>query len=470
MVSLQKGSHRNLVSILCLGLVFISGTVIAQSLPDFTQLVEDNAPAIVNVNSLRRNDAADESEERSRIEEMLRDFYGDRLPRLPPQLEGRERTSFGSGFIISADGYIVTNHHVIEGADEIKITLNDRREFEAEVIGSDARSDLALLKIDVDDLPQVQFGSSNDVKVGEWVLAIGSPFGLQYSVTAGIVSYIGRSLPSRGLGNYVSYIQTDVAINPGNSGGPLFNLQGEVIGINSQIFTNSGASIGLSFAIPVDVAKNVLEQLRENGTVNRGWMGVSIANVSQELAEAFDLDTPHGALVNQVVEGSPAEEAGFESGDVIVLFNGQEIVTSGDLPYYVGLTAPGTEASVEIIRDGRIRTINMTVGSLPEDNLTLANRPELQLNNLGVEVAELDEETRNQLSLQTGVVVERVLGEVAREAGFREGDILISINGEEIDSVSEFNKVVADLPTNRAFPVLVARGSRQSFFTVRIPD
>jgi serine protease Do len=290
-----------------LGLMLSASLSNAQALPDFTVLVEQNAPAIVNVSTSRRQTERNQDEERT-LEELLRYFYGDRAP-TPPNLRGRERSAVGSGFIIDPSGVIITNHHVVEGADEVKITLNDQREYIAEVVGSDERSDLAVLKISAENLPSVKMGQSHDLKVGEWVLAIGSPFGLSYSVSAGIVSYIGRSLPSEG-GNYVSFIQTDVPINPGHSGGPLFNLRGEVIGINSQIFTNSGGSIGLSFAIPVDVANNVVAQIREKGVVSRGWLGVAYQDVSQEVARDVGLDTPRGARVNQVLDGGPASKAG----------------------------------------------------------------------------------------------------------------------------------------------------------------
>ncbi|MEX2364999.1 MAG: Do family serine endopeptidase, partial [Pseudohongiellaceae bacterium] len=420
---------RILISLSFLLLMLKIPVTAAQGLPDFTQLVEQNAPAIVNVSTVREQ-SQEELQDRERIEELLRYFYGDELPgpelrdELDPDARGenprsenqrRQRASMGSGFIISSDGLIVTNHHVIADATEITVTLNDRREFRAELVGSDENSDLALLKIEAQNLPQATIASDYDLKVGEWVLAIGSPFGLSYSVAAGIVSYIGRNLPAslEGIGgSYVSYIQTDVAINPGHSGGPLFNLNGEVIGINSQIFTNSGGSIGLSFAIPVDVASNVIAQLRDSGTVRRGWMGVVIEDVSPELAEAFDLDTPHGALVNQVMEPSPAAAAGFRSGDVIVSFNGKVIDTSGDLPFHVGMTAPDTEVAVEVIRNGKPVTISMTVGDLDAAQLQLTRRaPEPpQVNKLGVIVSELDPERKQDLGLDSGVVVEQVLG------------------------------------------------------------
>jgi len=441
----------------------------AQSLPDFTALVEQNAPAIVNVSTTRSAEELD-AEGQDQLEELLRYFYGDRVPEfnLPPP-DNEERSATGSGFIIAADGYIVTNHHVIADADTITIMLNDQREFTAEVIGSDERSDLALLKIEARDLPAVKMGDSSRLKVGEWVLAIGSPFGLQYSVAAGIISYMGRSLPSDG-GNYVSYIQTDVAINPGHSGGPLFNLAGEVVGINSQIFTNSGGSIGLSFAIPVDVAKNVVGQLRENGSVSRGWIGVSYEDVSQELAEAFNLDTPHGALINRVIDGSPAQQAGIRVGDIVVSFDDQNIRTGADLPYYVGLVMPDTAVSVDVIRNGTASTLEMTVGRLGgTPQITEAEVTEEDDYRLGLEVSALDDETRMSLGIESGVRVEVAEG-IASDAGIRTGDIIITLNNVELNTPEDLARLAPELPLDRALPVLVARGERQSFYTIRLPQ
>lgn len=459
-----------LIRALLLVSIFMAGSNAAysQNLPDFTQLVEDNADAIVNV-SIRMQASMTGAQNDQDIEDLLRYLYPDQLP---PNYENRprERASLGSGFIISSDGYIVTNHHVIDGAEEITITLNDQREYTAELVGSDARSDLAVLKIDETGLASVTLGNSENLKVGEWVLAIGSPFGLSYSVSAGIISYMGRSLPSDGS-SYVSYIQTDVAINPGHSGGPLFNLQGEVIGINSQIFSNSGGSIGLSFAIPVDVAKNVVGQLRDGGNVRRGWMGVAIADVSQELAEAFNLDTPHGALINQVITGSPAASAGFRSGDVIVSFNDADIRKSADLPYQVGLTTPGTDAEVGIIREGTLQSIVMTIGDLDEARGgELSSTEEPDENALGIQVSSLSDELKDELSLESGVLVEEVNGEVAQEAGLQVGDILIALNNQSLESVEDFLAIVAALPTERALPLLVARGGNQAYFTIRIAE
>ncbi len=440
----------------------------AQSLPDFTILVEQNAPAIVNVSSSRARPEIDD-QQRANIEELLRYFYRQEIPdfELPDQ-ERPAPAATGSGFIIDPEGYIVTNHHVVADADSITITLNDQREFKAEVIGSDELSDLALLKIEATGLPAVKFGDSSKLKVGEWVLAIGSPFGLQYSVSAGIISYMGRSLPTGGA-NYVSFIQTDVAINPGNSGGPLFNLKGEVVGINSQIFTNSGGSIGLSFAIPVDVARNVVGQLRDSGKVSRGWLGVGYEDVSQELAEAFDLDTPHGALINRVIDDSPADQAGLRSGDIVVSFNDQMIRTSADLPYYVGLLLPGSEAELDIIRNGNPIRLDLTIG-IREESLSLGSIEEGETpNRLGLQVSPLDEDTRRNLGIDSGVVIDQVEG-VAAEARLRPGDIIVTLNNEEISSQDELDLLAEQLPADRALPILIAREGRQTFFTLRIPE
>ncbi len=455
---------------LMLALSLPAGLLMGQALPDFTVLVEKNAPSIVNVSTTLAAPEA-RTEDRANLDELLRRFYGDQAPQLDPPQPNEEQESpsaTGSGFIISADGYIVTNHHVVDTATSITVTLNDQREFTATVVGSDERSDLALLKIDATDLPAVKLGDSSKLKVGEWVLAIGSPFGLQYSVTAGIISYMGRSLPTEGS-NYVSFIQTDVAINPGNSGGPLFNLAGEVIGINAQIFSNSGGSIGLSFAIPVDVAKNVVAQLRENGSVSRGWMGVGIEDVSQELAQAFNLETPHGALVNRILDGGPAQTAGFQAGDIIVEFNGQAIRTSADLPYYVGLVMPGTNVPVQIVREGQSQALDMKVGSLGEATTLAAAFPALTSNRLGLVVAEIDQKTMQALGIEHGVLVQQVEG-AAAAAQIKPGDIIVALNNVDITSPADIERVSALLPVNRVLPVLIARNEQLSYFTITLPE
>ncbi len=449
-------------------LTIYASSGLGQGLPDFTSLVDENAQSIVNVNSVRRVSINTGSSER--LDEILRYYFGDRFEDRPEisdeQLrEFQQRPSLGSGFIISSDGYIITNHHVVEDSEQITITLNDRREFEAQIIGSDVSSDLALLKIEAGNLKPVRLGNSASLKVGEWVLAIGSPMGLRFSVAAGIVSYMGRNIPNGTSGNYVSFIQTDVAINPGNSGGPLFNLDGEVIGINSQIFTSTGGSMGLSFAIPVDVAKNVVGQLKEKGVVDRGWMGVGINEVSQELADKEGLASPVGAFVNQVIEGSPAQAAGFKSGDVIVRFNGNEIISSGDLPFYVGLTAPQSDAEVQIIRDGNPMALTMRVGKLASGN-PLA----LEGNTSGSNILGLMVTDSKSSDGSSALLVASVLSDTGREAGFQTGDVLLSLNGDPTGSVDEFNSVVSSLPRNQVIPALIEREDRQFFLTVTIPD
>ena len=447
----------------------------AQLLPDFTELVEQSAPAIVNVtirSTISGNDSFDDYDgDREELEEFL-EFFGDRLPE-DFNMGERESSSLGSGFIISEDGYIVTNHHVVDGADEITITLNDQRQFSAAVIGSDQRSDLALIKIEAEGLPTVPFGDVSDVKVGQWVLAIGSPFNLSHSVAAGIVSFVGRSLPPQitGQGNYVSFIQTDVAINPGHSGGPLFNMAGEVIGVNSQIYSNSGGSIGLSFAIPVDIAANVIQQLMDSGNVSRGWMGVAIADVTQEQADVYNLATPQGAFVNDVLPGGPAEVAGFQPEDIILRYDGDEIRNSADLPYHVGLSLPGTEVEVELVREGRLENILMLVGDLE----AVSSQQQFQLgtvepleNSIGLTVSELSESEKQKLGLDFGLRVDEVTGRVAERAGLQEGDIILSLNGRELESIADLTEIDASLPADSPLPLLVERNGLQSFFTIML--
>ncbi|MGI9332848.1 MAG: Do family serine endopeptidase, partial [Gammaproteobacteria bacterium] len=341
----------------------------AQRLPDFTELVERSAEAVVNISTTQKRRATNplnrpegieipDLPEGSPFNEFFRRFFGEGA-------EEEYRTpSQGSGFVISDDGYIVSNNHVIRDADQVIVRLSDRREFKAEVIGGDDRSDIALLKIDATGLPVVNVGSGYNVKVGEWVLAIGSPFGFEHSATAGIVSATGRSLPRE---NYVPFIQTDVAINPGNSGGPLFNLEGEVVGVNSQIFSRTGGFMGLSFAIPIDVAMDVADQLRTKGRVSRGWLGVLIQDVTRELAESFGMNKPEGALIAKVLEDSPADEAGFEVGDVVLSFNDQPVGESSDLPPIVGRTRVGARVPVEILRDGESKILHVLTAELPEE-------------------------------------------------------------------------------------------------------
>jgi serine protease Do len=438
----------------------------ARSFPEFTQLVEEASPAVVNITATRqvtRNNRL-ESPNNQDMPEFFRRFFENNPGRSQP------RPAAGSGFIISSDGYILTNNHVVEDADEIIVALSDRREREAELIGSDPASDLALLKINAKDLPTVKLGNSERLKVGEWVVAIGSPFGFELSVTAGIVSAKGRSLPDEN-GNYVPFIQTDVAINPGNSGGPLFDLEGEVVGINSQIFTRSGGFMGLSFAIPIDVAMEVVEQLKEKGSVSRGWLGVLIQRVDRDLAESFGLDRATGALITQVLIDSPAEQSGLKEGDVILKFNGRDIDLSSDLPHIVGRTKAESTVDVEVIRGGEPETLEVTVGLLPtrEERISRASGPGTD-NRLGLVVEDLAPQLQDQLSLEDGVVVRRVIDGPARSAGIRHGDVITNIDGETIRDVSSFSEIVRDLPADTAIPVRVVRNGTPEFLAIKIDE
>ena len=336
--------------------LLVSYQLISKDLPNFSDLAEESTPAVVNITSTKTVSNRQSSPfgqrgfEDPRYDEFFKRFFGEQGPN---QQRKQPVKSAGSGFIISKDGYLLTNNHVVEGADEVMVSLGDRREFKAEIIGLDARSDVALLKIDADNLPVLRIGSSKKLKVGEWVVAIGSPFSLSFSVTAGIVSAKGRSIPNGSDTTYVPFLQTDVAINPGNSGGPLFNLEGEVVGINSQIYTRSGGYMGVSFSIPIDYAMDVADQLKEKGYVARGWLGVSIQEVTTELAEALDMEIPKGALISQIIKDSPAEKSGLKEEDVILLFDGEEIFYSADLPQTVGSIKPDSQVTAVVLRDGK---------------------------------------------------------------------------------------------------------------------
>jgi len=437
----------------------------ARSLPDFVELVEANGPAVVNISTTQKIQAHPwgnmDIPENSPFGEFFHHFFGeDGMP--PPQ----DAKSLGSGFILSSDGYVVTNHHVIENADEIIVRLSDKRELQAKVIGSDKYTDIALLKVNASDLPAVKIGRSSDVKVGEWVLAIGSPFGFDHSVTAGIVSAKGRSLPRA---NYVPFIQTDVAINPGNSGGPLFDLDGEVIGINSQIYSRTGGFMGLSFSIPIEVAMDVIHQLKTRGEVSRGWLGVYIQEVTHELAESFGLDKPVGALVSQVIEGSPAEKYGIKAGDVILSFNGKPILDSSDLPPLVGRIPVGEKAQVKLLRDGKPKTLKVVIEQLPEDDKPLAASGQPSSSNrLGLDVSDLSSSEADELG--RGVRIQSVApNSIGQQAGLRAGDIILQINRQNVENAADFRKKVANLPTGRMIPVLVHRQDADQFIVMKIP-
>jgi len=448
----------------------------AANLPDFTELVEEHSASVVNistVNRVNRNSQFQRQGNMEQIPEFFRHFFGGQ-PKAPqegsPELK-KQLQSMGSGFIVGEDGIILTNNHVIEGADEIYVRFNDRKELKATLIGADKRSDLAVLKVDADNLPAVKLGKSKSLKVGEWVFAIGSPFGFDYTVTAGIVSAKGRSLPSE---NYVPFIQTDVAINPGNSGGPLFNMDGEVVGINSQIYTRSGGFMGVSFAIPMDVAMEVVEQLKDQGYVSRGWLGVLIQEVSKDLAESFGLDKPYGALVAQVVEGSPAADAGIKAGDVIIEYEGEEIDLSSELPQLVGRTKVGEKVKLSVMRAGDEKTIKVKIGELPTEVAESQAQPSkstpAQTNRIGIKVTGLDQSTLDDLNLSGGVHVVQVVNGAAYNAGIRQGDIITRLNNQSFKSVSEFVEIVNDLPGNRAVPALIVRQGNPSFIVIKISD
>nr|WP_165674561.1 DegQ family serine endoprotease [Pseudomonas otitidis] len=458
-------------------LLLLGQTLAARAeLPDFSPLVEQASPAVVNISTrqkLPERAVANQMPDLEGLPPMLREFFERSIPQAPRGQGGRQREaqSLGSGFIISKDGYILTNNHVVADADEIIVRLSDRSELEAKLIGADARTDVALLKVEGKDLPIVKLGKSDSLKVGSWVLAIGSPFGFDHSVTAGIVSAKGRSLPNE---SYVPFIQTDVAINPGNSGGPLFNLDGEVVGINSQIFTRSGGFMGLSFAIPIDVAMSVADQLKASGKVNRGWLGVVIQEVNKDLAESFGLDKPAGALVAQVLENGPAAKGGLQVGDVILSMNGQPIVMSADLPHLVGALKPGTKIDLGIVRDGNRKNLSLSIGALPEDVQELAagesSGAERSSNRLGVLVAGLSGEQQKALDIKGGVVIREIQEGPAALMGLRPGDVITHLNNQAIDSVQTFAKVAKELPKNRSVSMRVLRQGRASFITFKLSE
>ncbi|MDH5357142.1 MAG: DegQ family serine endoprotease [Gammaproteobacteria bacterium] len=447
-------------------------TYAGNNLPDFTELVAEQGAAVVNISTTKNNKGQRPNlppgidiPEGTPFDELFKHFFG--APGQRPQ--PYESHSLGSGFVLSSDGYILTNHHVIKDADEIIVRFSDRSELEAKVLGSDERSDVALLKVEAIGLKAVKLGDSTKLKVGEWVLAIGSPFGFDYSATAGIVSALGRSLPSD---SYVPFIQTDVAINPGNSGGPLFNLNGEVIGINSQIYSRTGGFMGLSFAIPMDVVMNVVAQIKSQGYVSRGWLGVVIQDVTRELAESFGLDKPHGALISRVLDDSPAAKAGFEPGDVILKFNGKKIATSSDLPPIVGRTEIGKSVPVVIMRNNKRKTVNVKVEQLPEtEDLAKAKGESGRLvdERLAIEVADLDDRQREQYGIEKGgVAVVKVEQGSAGAAGIRRGDVILSIDNQKISDAKQFLDIAKELPENKAIPVLVQRGEGAIFLALRI--
>lgn len=437
-------------------------TVATTQLPDFVQLVEKYGKGVVNISTVREArvvEGADPFGFDERHAEIFRRF-GFPFPFGGGPRQEPERRGTGSGFIISADGLILTNHHVVDGADEIKVRLTDNREFTGKVLGSDAKTDIAVVKIEAKDLPYLTMGNSDELKVGEWVAAIGSPFGLDNTVTSGIVSAKSRKLPSD---QYVPFIQTDVAVNPGNSGGPLFNMKGEVVGINSQIFSTSGGFMGLSFAIPSNLAMQIKDQLVKNGKVTRGRIGVVIQSVTQDLAESFGMKAPKGAIVSQVEKDSPAAKAGLQEGDIITAVNGKAIDDSVDMPVIIGSMAPGSIAKLSIIRNNKDMTLDVKVEEAPNESASSNASKTAAANKLGVTVRPLNDEEKAKAETE-GLLVTESTG-AARKAGIREGDIIVNVNGVKIKKTDDLARV---LEKNKNLRVLVQRRDGRIFIPVRL--
>ncbi|WP_295404595.1 DegQ family serine endoprotease [uncultured Thiocystis sp.] len=451
------------------------GIALSRDLPDFTSLVRENGPVVVNISTKQsaqslaapRGFSVPDLPEDSPLNDFFRHFFGEEGETPDDALQSR---SLGSGFIVSPDGYVLTNSHVVDGADEILVRTSDRREFVATLVGTDKRSDMALLKVDAEGLPVARVGSSKDLQVGEWVLAIGSPFGFEASATAGIVSAKGRSLPTE---NYVPFIQTDVAINPGNSGGPLFNLNGEVVGVNSQIYSRTGGFMGLSFAIPIDVAMDVVNQLKTKGKVSRGWLGVLIQDVTRELAETFGMPQPRGALVAQVLPKSPAAAADLRPGDVILSFNGRDVLASSTLPPLVGATAVGETATLQVLRRGEKVDLRVKIEELPEEEQTAGEetpRNDLSANRIGLIVRDLTAEQRQLLEIeQGGVLVESIDAGPAEQAGLRAGDLILMLDNQPVNDLGEFNRILETLAPGRPVAVLIQRADSRMFYVIQMP-
>jgi serine protease Do len=472
---MQTKSFRSFIALIALSFVTISAYA---DLPDFAQLVEHNAPAVVNVRATHTGDAkSDDTQDAGDDEDMpdiLRRFFGPNGPHGNPHLDG-QRMSVGSGFIISADGYVLTNNHVVDGADQVVVRLSDRRELDAKVVGTDAQYDIALLKLNAGNLPAVSIGDSTKLKPGQWVVAIGSPFDFDHSVTHGIVSYVGRGFGGADQ-QYVPFIQTDVPINRGNSGGPLFNLDGQVVGINSQIYSNTGSSVGVSFSIPINIAMSAVDQLKTTGHVARGMIGVKIQTVDRQLAQSLGLPRTGGALVNEVTPNSSAGKAGVQVGDVILGYEGHDIVQSSDLPPLVGSTKPGTSADLTVFRDGKTMHMPLTVGALQEKS-TLASlttgedaAKARSGNVLGIIVDDLTAEQRKQLGVKDqGVVITDIKSATARRSALQPGDVVLMVGRKPVKTAEEFNSAVKDAKSGDSVMMLVKREDQTQFVAVTVP-
>lgn len=439
-------------------------------LPDFTKLVEQHSAAVVNISTKQSSKAKKRppglnGEQGEIFDELMKRFLDKDSGGVPSD---REASSLGSGFISSKDGYVVTNYHVIAQADEIIVRLSDRRELPAKLIGIDKRSDVALLKVEANDLPILEVGSSKALKVGEWVVAIGSPFGFDHSVTAGIVSAKGRSLPSE---NYVPFIQTDVAINPGNSGGPLFNLKGQVVGINSQIFSRTGGFMGVSFAIPIDVAQRVVEQLKSKGKVSRGWLGVYIQEVTRDLALSFGLQNPTGALIVNVIDEGPAKGI-LEQGDIVLEFDGKLVKNASALPVIVGSTTLDEDVDIKVRRGNKTEILKIRLSELPSEDQVNNTSKKVETpkeNNvlLGMELIDLDDETKKDLDVKKGVLVKNIKGDPARSAGIENGDLIMMFKGQHINNLEELNDLSKDIEAGKTYAILILRDGAARFLALK---
>ena len=476
---MKRSSSALSALVLSFALFFGNISAAGAALPDFSVLVEKSAPAVVNISTtsipskhpgMPHGFSVPDLPEDSPLNDFFKKFF-EQQPGQPGQPDPRGGVhSLGSGFIVSPDGYILTNSHVVKDADEIIVSLRDRSEYKAKLVGMDTRADVAVLKVEASNLPFVKAGNIDEVKVGQWVLAIGSPFGFRETATQGIVSALNRALPSD---TYVPFIQTDAAVNPGNSGGPLFNLNGEVIGINSQIFSRSGGYQGVSFAIPIDVAMRVMEQLKTKGYVTRGWLGVLIQEIDHDLADSFGMSKPEGALVAQITDNSPAANAGIRVGDVIVQYNNQKVVSSSSLPPMVGRTAVGATVPVVVLRNGKPMTVQVTIGELERDDVAKVAKASVDKarNKLNLTVGKLNPEEKEALADDARGVVVRLVGDgPAAVAGIRPKDIILSLNNQDVTDAAQFDKLVDELPVGKAVPLLIQRDGRALFLAVKIPS
>jgi len=453
--------------------LFLMSFSYAVALPDFTVLAEQQGSTVVNISSIK-NAVNRGNQQLSPQEEHMQEFFNRFGIPMPPGMgpndqQQKQMSATGSGFILESDGYIITNAHVVGEADSIIVKLADKREFQAKLLGIDKRTDVALLKIDAKDLPAVKIGNPKNIKVGEWVAAIGSPFGLENTMTVGVISAKGRALPQQE--NYVPFIQTDVAINPGNSGGPLFNTKGEVIGINSQIYSRTGGYMGLSFAIPIDVAMDVADQLKNNGRVVRGWLGIAIQEVTEELTEALGLKDKSGALVAAVNKGAPAGKAGIEAGDVILKFNKKVIETSSDLPKYVRLTKPNNIVPVEIWRNGKTKILKVKIGEMPSDTMQASSKKPIKesANRIGLVLKEATTKDKKMLDGRNGLVVMKASGP-AVSSQIRDGDIILALNNTPVSSVRAFNREINKTPKGKTIALLIYRNGDTLFVPVKVAN